>query len=71
MRETRPIRLEREEGERNGACAAFVAAAARIGETDRACPVIPRLRLDRLRHCNRSCPWAAEASIGRPKSERP
>ncbi|MEA3014364.1 MAG: hypothetical protein QOD42_2909 [Sphingomonadales bacterium] len=35
MAETRPICLERE-GERNGACAAFIAAAARIGETDRA-----------------------------------
>jgi hypothetical protein len=36
MAETRPICLEPGEGERNGACAAFIAAAARIGEADRA-----------------------------------
>jgi hypothetical protein len=36
MAETRPICLDRQGGERNGACAAFVAAAARIGEADRA-----------------------------------
>ena len=36
MAETRPLCLERRDGERNGACAAFVAAAARIGEADRA-----------------------------------
>jgi hypothetical protein len=36
MAETRPLCLDRGEGERNGACAAFVAAAARLGEADRA-----------------------------------
>jgi len=36
MAETRPICLERQDGERNGACAAFIAAAARLGEADRA-----------------------------------
>lgn len=36
MAETRPICLDRQSGERNGACAAFVAAAARIGEADSA-----------------------------------